>query len=381
MMSRPIKPAKAIVAGLMTVAAATAVYAAAVSGYSLPAYDEGPRKQPDRYGSYHYRGAVHIHSSYSHDGSGRIAEIAAAAKNNDLDFAVVTDHNNMAARADDGYRDGVLIITGEEVSTDRGHFLALGLPRELTKSERHSSKVLEWSSLLGGVNVLSHPFGGGTPWTRPQDGGWDGLEIANLKTLSENAASFPFFSMALSAAAYPFNPRYSVLSLWRRPDEALAFIGNQPAEKRMLITCGTDAHGFPPYSELLGLCVNHILSKTPFNGDQKHDSAVVLNSFRKKHNYVAMDGFARADNFAAACSMDASGRTVTVSLDGFPKARLAHASVSWGGKAVGGCSLEKDCKVQVPGNGPLLIEVELTVPHVLWGTRTIPWIYSLACGD
>ncbi|MGW5545072.1 CehA/McbA family metallohydrolase [Streptomyces sp. NPDC003998] len=76
-----------------------------------------------------YRGDCHLHTVYS-DGKRLPSEVAAGARAAGLDFIVSTDHNTPASHGVWGEYAGsdLLIITGEEVTTRNGHWLALGLP-------------------------------------------------------------------------------------------------------------------------------------------------------------------------------------------------------------------------------------------------------------
>ena len=75
-----------------------------------------------------YVGAIHLHSCYS-DGSGTLREIAAAGRRAGLDYIVMTDHDTLRPREDgwQGWRDGVLLVTGVELTcSGRSHVVALG---------------------------------------------------------------------------------------------------------------------------------------------------------------------------------------------------------------------------------------------------------------
>jgi hypothetical protein len=76
-----------------------------------------------------YRGDCHLHTVYS-DGRRLPVEVATGARQAGLDFMVSTDHNTPASHGVWGQYagDDLLIITGEEVTTRNGHWLALGLP-------------------------------------------------------------------------------------------------------------------------------------------------------------------------------------------------------------------------------------------------------------
>lgn len=87
-----------------------------------------PRRARGRGRSW-YRGDCHLHTVHS-DGKRQPAEVAAGARAAGLDFMVSTDHNTSASHGVWGDYAGndLLIITGEEVTTRNGHWLALGLP-------------------------------------------------------------------------------------------------------------------------------------------------------------------------------------------------------------------------------------------------------------
>jgi hypothetical protein len=76
-----------------------------------------------------YRGDCHLHTVYS-DGKRLPGEVAAGARAANLDFMVSTDHNTNSSHAVWGQYAGpdLLIITGEEITTRNGHWVAMGLP-------------------------------------------------------------------------------------------------------------------------------------------------------------------------------------------------------------------------------------------------------------
>jgi hypothetical protein len=101
----------------------TLTYGAAGDAF-VPEY---PPTRADGRGRAWYRGDCHLHTVYS-DGRNLPADVAAGARARKLDFMVTTDHNTSAAHAAYGPLAGpdLLIITGEEVTTRNGHWLAIG---------------------------------------------------------------------------------------------------------------------------------------------------------------------------------------------------------------------------------------------------------------
>ena len=72
-------------------------------------------------------GVIHVHTNAS-CGSGSLPQVIAAAKDADLSFVAITDHNLTLSDAEVAEADppDFAVIDGEEVSTAAGHYLALG---------------------------------------------------------------------------------------------------------------------------------------------------------------------------------------------------------------------------------------------------------------
>ncbi|MFH8586516.1 CehA/McbA family metallohydrolase [Streptomyces celluloflavus] len=111
-----------------------------------------------------YRGDCHVHSVYS-DGELTPEQLAAGARAAGLDFIATTEHNTAEAHgawAPHIDRD-LLVILGEEVTTETGHWLALGIePGQVVDWEyrardglidRHLAQVHG----VGGLCVAAHP--------------------------------------------------------------------------------------------------------------------------------------------------------------------------------------------------------------------------------
>ena len=99
---------------------------------------------------FEYSGAIHMHSTYS-DGTGTVPEIAGYANESELDFIILTDHNNMKAK-EAGYEKwfgNTMLIVGYEINdiSNKNHYLVMGM-----KETVGSFKLLEDGEL---GNVLS----------------------------------------------------------------------------------------------------------------------------------------------------------------------------------------------------------------------------------
>ena len=134
---------------------------------------------------------LHIHSHFS-DGADDIATILThIAENTDIRIAAITDHDCLigayeAKRLAPQY--GLDIVLGTEVTTNRGHVLALFVQNPIP-SGLSIPETVDCIHAQGGLALLAHPFDRicNSPmrhWPRPTPETWrsfgvDGLEAIN----------------------------------------------------------------------------------------------------------------------------------------------------------------------------------------------------------
>jgi hypothetical protein len=172
-----------------------------------------PGRAADR-GRGWYRGDLHVHSARSHGGELTPGQLAAAARASGLDFIGVTEHNTTDTH--DAFRqlagDGLLVIPGQEVVTQTGHWLALGLgPGQVAEWRygvrhgvlgEHVSRVRQ----AGGLCVAAHPhapYPGGT-FMYPFEGFdavevWNGLWSSDRPWNADNGAATAEWGRALAS--------------------------------------------------------------------------------------------------------------------------------------------------------------------------------------
>ena len=196
-----------------------------------------------------------------------------AAKATGLAFVGITDHNNLDAKPFEGYRDGVLVLVGAELSTPAGHLLGLGLDRDPAwRFNGDGLDALEDVRDLGGVPFAAHPFSARADlrWN-----GWDlpgpwGIELLNGDSDARRAGP----RVLLSVGLYRLNPGYALLQGLRPPDEALRRWDEMLARRDVVGLAGSDAHSrlaltktralrFPSYESLFAQARNHVLLGPP----------------------------------------------------------------------------------------------------------------------
>jgi predicted metal-dependent phosphoesterase TrpH len=113
-----------------------------------------------------YRGDFHVHSQRSHGGELTPDQIVEAACEAGLDFIAITEHNTAEGHVDWESRagDDLLVILGQEVVTETGHWLALGINsgqliegRYGVRDDRIDHSVAQVHQ-AGGVCVVAHPY-------------------------------------------------------------------------------------------------------------------------------------------------------------------------------------------------------------------------------
>lgn len=149
---------------------------------------------------FEYKGAIHIHSTYS-DGTGTVEHIANCANETNLDYILMTDHNTLAAK-ENGYEKWhgrTMVIVGYEIndSENKNHYLVAGMD-EIVGSYRllHNGELgsnlsapeyLKEIKAKGGTGFIAHPFEKRNlfpehpayPWTAWDSEDFDGIEIWN----------------------------------------------------------------------------------------------------------------------------------------------------------------------------------------------------------
>jgi len=128
---------------------------------------------------------LHSHSRYSKDGIMDVKDLIKIAKKRGLDGVAITDHDTIRGGME-AVRlkpEGIDVICGCEVNTDRGDVIGLFLKDDI-KSREHA-QVIEEIKAQGGVVIVPHPFDsmrGSAFWLTDRDAPLiDGVEVINAR--------------------------------------------------------------------------------------------------------------------------------------------------------------------------------------------------------
>jgi hypothetical protein len=344
-----------------------------------------------------YKGVVHVHSFLGGHSSGSFEAIIAAAKQNQLDFVVMTEHTstnfNTAALTLKDVHGGVLFVNGNEVSAPTKERL-LVFPGDETSMMAQGSSVADLvarAKARSALALVAYPdeF---KSWNAP---GYDGVEVYNVYT---NARAINplvmFFDGLWSYRSYPdllFATFYSRPATGLRHwDEAIRVSG-----RRWVATAGNDAHanvglslndasgktwvGFKadPYERSFRLVRMHLLLPT----GETLDSSSLVRAFAAGHCFIGFDLFGDTTGFrfTATNGTDlkiqgdeiAAANGVTLSVQTPVSARVVLLKDGQAFSDESGVK-EKDYKVTEKGS----YRVEVYLPQLPGAVSHEPWIIS-----
>ena len=248
-------------------------------------------------------GAYHIHTNRS-DGAADKSEVAAAAARAGLQFAIFTEHGDGTRGFDPPvYLHGVLCIDGVEISTNGGHYVALGLRPNAYPLGGEASTVVEDVARLGGFGIAAHPYHpkqelAWTDWNAPIDG----IEWINADSEWRDEGNG---ALARVAVAYFVRPGPALASIFDRPSATLDRWDALSKRRRVVALAAADAHGGarsraadeiapraglgPSYDASFGSLSNRVLLERPFNGDAAHDTRLLMEAIRRGDVYTVVD--------------------------------------------------------------------------------------------
>lgn len=236
-------------------------------------------------------GVVHVHTDYS-DGNRSVAQVVEAAEGAKLDFVIVTDHNTLGSRTEQGYHGDVLIAAEVEITPSRfaRHLLALGLPSLATDLHRRpTDQILAEIRAQRGLAWVPHPRGFCNPWLAAYNAPWqawdqqiDGIELSTfLVDWAESVRPWNLVRRLVRGEMPSTRPSERLLALWDRLNQLRPVVG----------FVGLDAHyrqalggrvRTPTYESLFR--THQVVVWTPRpSGDSEQDLARLRTSLREGH--------------------------------------------------------------------------------------------------
>ncbi len=341
-------------------------------------------------------GVIHVHTRAS-DGSGTVADVMAAAEKANLSFIAITDHN-VALTPTELAEDppDLPIISGEELSTTAGHFLALGIPPSWVEPKTRNDRVLlAAAGAAGAFRVLAHPYHPQTPWTDWKTNDFDGIEIWN-----EDASwrQNNFLEIANALLLYPENDQLALVRLARTPDLNFAKWDELLQDRPVAAICAADTHArirlafgkdwhFPDYVPSLKVAREHVLLSPDAGGGNPAlaSAAELVDALRHGHSYCGLDSLYPADGFSFRVSdANSSGGpgdslhwtgTARLQISVPPGASLPLIKIYRDGREI---DEEQTREIDQPISGPgrYRTEVFLRQPGLSGWRRWTLWVFT-----
>lgn len=264
-----------------------------------------------------YKGVVHVHSFLGGHSAGNFEDIISAAKSNQLNFVVMTEHTsddfNTAAMTLKGPHAGILFINGNEVSTTNSDRLLL-LPGDESAAvmARTTQNIISNAKSKGSLALVAYP----EDFKSWDANGYDGVEVYNVYTNARQMRPvIMFFDGLWSFRSYP---DLLFANFYRRPtenlkkwDEAISATG-----RKLVAIAGNDSHAnigvslidssgktllglqLDPYARSFHLVRVHVLIPK----EKPLTSETLLEALANGHCFVGFDLFGDTAGFSFSVS-------------------------------------------------------------------------------
>ncbi len=256
-------------------------------------------------------GNIHIHTTFS-DGTGSYPEVIAAAARMGLDFIIVTDHNR-AVFDEEGWRDDVLVLVGEEVNDvhdlqQQNHCLCLGTAEAVEQLASDAQALIDTTNRQDGVSFLAHPIEIASkyvsdvyPWTKWEVKRYTGVELWNYSsTFRPHAKSWAhLLGLLLCPDFFQTGPLPEMLSLWDRllsEHAPVVAIGGSDCHAAP-VRVGRVQRKFLSYEACFSGVNTHLLSTEPLSHSFAPDKRLVYQALAAGHAFVAFDRLALTNGF------------------------------------------------------------------------------------
>ncbi len=254
-------------------------------------------------------GVIHVHTRAS-DGSGTVADVMSAAEKANLSFIAITDHNVAMTETELAEDPPDLpIISGVEIGTNAGHFLALGIPPSwLQPKTKDDRELLAAAREAGAFRILAHPYHPHTPWTDWKTSDFDGMEIWNEDaTWRQNN----FLELVDALLLYPVNDQLALVRLAQTPQDNFAKWDEILQQRPVAGICAADTHArvrlgfgndwkFPGYVPSLKVAHEHVLLPPDAGGGNPAvaSAAEIVDALKNGHSFCGLDSLYPAEGFS-----------------------------------------------------------------------------------
>jgi len=237
------------------------------------------------------QGPYHLHTTHS-DGRAHPDKIAELASSASVDFVILTDHGNPnhACLDCEGWKNGVLVLAGSELSVNRGHLVALDIGHPHLPFSSNAEQAVHQIHALKGLTIIAHPFSK-TQWSWGEHVGYSGIEIINANTMWKmyTLRAIPYLPTLF------IKPEYGLIKILKRPRKNLNKWDELNKISPVYSYFSVDAHLL--YRPLLTFLHLHVLLSTPLSPDFDTAKNQVFDALAQGSFYNAVEAAAQARGF------------------------------------------------------------------------------------
>jgi PHP domain len=261
-----------------------------------------------------YTGVIHLHSSFSFDGSTPLEKILQSANKNKIDFLMLTDHDHLRARSEgwEGWHGNTLLIVGQEISPRFNHYLAFNIKKPIsylddpkgTKPQKYIDAVNE----QGGFGFIAHPDHEGTKmfhvkhyhWNDWTVQGYQGMGIWDFMT--DWQKSLRGYFIGLFSFFFPVwflhGPKSVTLQRWDALNQIHKTVGIGELDNH----AGTEKiFGINfivyPFDLAFKFVRTHVLTENELHGNSQSDIKNIVQALLYGRTYFALEYFREAHGF------------------------------------------------------------------------------------
>jgi hypothetical protein len=254
-----------------------------------------------------YKGVIHVHSFLGGHSTGTFQEIISAAKANDLQFVVMTEHTekdfDTLAMTLRGMHAGVLFVNGNEDSDENGD-RSLVAPGFASQAEYDAKKQISAVIEPARFRIVAYP----QEFKRWDVPAYSGIEVFNVYTNARQINPVvAFFDVLWSRWSYP---ELIFALYYQRPDENLKLWDQKLSYATA--TAGNDAHAnigvslrdssgktlagiqLDPYEVSFRLVRMHVL----IDRNEKLNEDNLLNALEAGHCFIGFDFLGDTSGFS-----------------------------------------------------------------------------------
>lgn len=263
---------------------------------------------------YDYTMGMNIHSTLS-IGSEPLSVILSEAKLAQNKFILMSDLNPQMKIPEDSYLQNIGVLQGAKYGYKDSRLIYFSTT-EKNLGLRNGESQLQLSDMLSedpsknpnSIIVLAHPYKIGFNWVGEIPQGLDGVEIVNLKSMSQRSWGYSKISTFWSLLLYPFNPKLALIRLFQEPTEELILFDETSQKRKFIAFQGAEASAraipladwlvkFPSYERVLSIASNHLLLTSELSGNMNEDRKKIASALKDGQFYICFDALGDPKGF------------------------------------------------------------------------------------